>query len=379
VALLAGKGYANPEAGPVLERASLLGARVGDPAMLFYILWGSWAWRLVRSELNLCRDFARRILELAATQPDPSWTCEAHFIPQVVHFYAGEFPRSLEHAEASIRLFDPGACVRHTSGTGQDVRSGVLSFHALSLWALGYPEQALLQARQVVTISRPLNHPMSLSFAFHHCVWVMLYARLWEEAARVNAEANRVATEQGLALWVGSSTIHGGICDAQLGHVTDGLRRMREGFDRYVSTGARCVVPMYLTMIAEGSRMAGQHTEALEWIERSFRWAAEHNGQNHHLAETHRVHGDILLARDPAAVADAETSYERAIEVAREWQARSWELRAVMSLARLLRDQGRAVEARERLQAVFGWFTEGFATPDLVDAKKLLDEQATGS
>jgi tetratricopeptide (TPR) repeat protein len=368
VALLAGKGYGNPEAGPVLERAGVLGERAGDPATLFYILWGSWAWRLVRSELKLCRDFARSILGLASKQPDPSWTCEAHFVPQVVHFYAGEFPPSREHGEASIRLFDPAACVRHTAGTGQDVRSGVLSFHALALWALGYPDQALEQARGVVSLSRTLKHPMSLSFAFHHLTWVLLYARLWDEAAAVSAEANRVATHQGLALWIGSSTIHAGISEAQLGRVPEGLRRMRDGHELYVSTGARCVVPMYLTMIADGYRLAGQHAEALDWVERSFRFAADHDGQNHYLAENHRVQGDVLLAKDQTP--DAVACYERAAAVARDQQAKGWELRAVTSLAKARR----TAETKERLREVYGWFTEGFGTPDLLDAKKLLDE-----
>lgn len=271
-------------------------------------------------------------------------------------------------------MFDPAKCVQHMQGTGQDVRTGVLSFHGMSLWPLGHVDQGLARACEVIALSRTFNHPMSLSFAFHHGVWTMLCARLWEEALALAEEGLRLANEQGLALWMASDTAHVGACLMNLGKLEEGLKKLQAGFEGFAATGGRCAIPLYLTMLGEGHMRAGRFDQALEWIERSFGWAAEHDGQNHVLVETHRIKVEILLARNPTDASAAEASFTEAIRIAQSQQARSWELRALMSLARLRKSQSRSAEAREPLQQAFAWFTEGVDTPDLMDARQLLAE-----
>ena len=371
VSLLAARGYASQEAGTALERALELGERVADPATLFYIRWGVWARRLVRSDLKKCRESIEQLLNHADQQDDPSWFCEAHFAPEVVDFYAGDFSASRAHAEAAIERFDPEKCVAHAKGTGQDVRTGVLTFHGMSLWSLGEVDEALRQARHAIEVTRTLNHPMSLGFAFHHAGWVLLLARLWDELRAVADECHQLASDNGLALWESSSLFHRGLCEMHLGEIDSGLEQMHAGCEQFQNTGARCAVPLYFTMLGEGYRRQGDLDQALEWIESSFQWARDTDEQNFYLAETHRVQGDIFLLREE--VSTASENYRQALEIARSQSARSFELRAAMSILRLAqRDGDGEAAARQRLQGLYTGWESGLDTPDLIEARELL-------
>lgn len=374
VSMLASRGYGNPEAGPVFDRARELAERVGDPATQFYILWGMWAWRLVRSDLGECQRLYTRLLEIAAGQSDRSWTCEAHFAPQVVHFYSGRFGQSVEHAEQAIPLFDPIRSPQHAQGTGQDVRSGVLSFYAIGLWNVGRIDQALRQARELISVSRALNHPMSMAFAFHHAAWTMIYAGQWHEALALSEEGLRQAKDQGFALWIASNTAHIGACEVRLGRVEEGLRKLQEGCEGFWATGGRCMIPFYQMLVGDGFWRAGRWDDAQAWLEKSIATAADREGLNHALAEAHRLLGELHRARRPADEAAAEQCFERAAEIARTQQSRSFELRAILSLVRLRIAQSRSGEILERLQTFVATFTEGFDTPDLVEARQRLHD-----
>jgi predicted ATPase len=239
------------------------------------------------------------------------------------------------------------------------------------LWALGYPDQALARARQAIGIGREIQHPMSLSFALHHCVTMMLHARLWAEAAPLADEALRIATEQGFALWIGSSTYHRGICQFHLGDPA-GIGPMRQGLEAFAATGARLVVPSYYAMLAEAHLQTGDFATAARELDDAFRTAAEYSDQNQYLAELHRLRGELLRAQSPGQPAEAEACFQQARAVARAQQAKSFELRATLSLCRLWQQQGRRADARQELDSIFGWFTEGFNSPDLGAAKSLL-------
>ena len=373
VTLLAAHGYAAPGVGPVFDRAYELCRTAGDPVLLFYIAWGRWAWRIVRSELSLSRGLADEIFALAESLGDDGWRCEAHYVQQVAIHYSGDFALARRHGEESVARHDPQRCQLHAQGTGQDVRTASLSFLACSLWSLGYPDQALARARQAVDVGREIQHPMSLSFALHHCVTVLLHARMWKAAAPLADEALRIATEQGFALWTGSSTFHRGLCKFHLGDRA-GLDLMRQGLELFAGTGARVVVPSYHALLAEAHLQTGDHAAADRSLDEAFRTAAEYSDQNYYLAEMHRLRGELLRVQSPDQPAAAEASFQQACEVARSQQAKSLELRATVSLCQLYRQQGRSVDARQALDSILGWFTEGFETPDFVAATTLLRE-----
>ena len=372
-AILAARGYANPEAGPILDRARELGERVADAPTQFYILWGMWAWRLVRADLNICRELSDAIFNLAEQLEDSSFTCEAHFVPTVVNFYSADFEDSCKHAAQAIPLFDPEKCVQHIQGTGQDVRCGVLSFNGMSLWPLGLVDQAIARARESIELfKQDGGHPMSLAFAYHHGVWTLLYARQWEEANALAKEAEQQATDQGFALWLSSSRAHRGLCEMNLGNLESGLELLEEGYEAFLAPGGMCTIPQYMTDIAAGHLRAGNLEQAQAFVDMAFGCAAENDNLNHCLAETHRIQGEVFRSSKPEAPEAAEEQFLKAIEVAQSQKARSWELRATMSLAKHWQSGGNVEQAKTRLQAIYDWFHEGLHTPDLVDARELL-------
>jgi serine/threonine protein kinase/predicted ATPase len=371
VSLLAARGYACPEAGPVLARSRELGDLVADPVTRFFILWGTWAWRVVRSDLQMSTQLAADLIQLATQLDDPSWMCEAHFCVECDHFYHGRFAEACRHAEAAILLFNVERCRQHVAGTGQDVRAGVLAFHGNSLWPLGYPDQAVARARETVELFSKEGHPMTLAFGTHHATWVLMYARKWREALELAERAKQYAAEQGFTLWVSSSETHAGICQIHLGQLQDGLKRATAGVENFLATGANLGVPRYLTEIAAGHLEAGNFDEAQSYLDRAFRLADDCD-EKHCLAETHRIQGELLLARDPQAIDVADTELLKSIEVARLQKACSWELRTAMSRVRLHRGTERAAEAVSALRTIRSTFTEGFDTADLTDADILL-------
>ncbi len=371
VSLLAARGYACPEAGPVLARARELGDRVADPVTRFLILWGTWAWRVVRSDLQISTQLASDLSQLASQLDDPPWMCEAHFCVECDHFYHGRFAEACRHAEAAIPLFNAERCRQHVAGTGQDVRAGVLAFHGNALWPHGYPDQAVARARETVELFRKEQHPMTLAFGTHHATWVLMYARKWQEALELAERAKHYAAEQGFALWVSSGDTHAGICQIHLGQVPDGLKRATAGVEKFLATGANLGVPRYLTEIAVGYIKAGDFDSAQSYLDHAFQLADERD-EKHCLPETHRIQGELLLARDPQAIAAADAEFLYSIEVARSQQARSWELRTAMSRVRLHQGTAQAVETVSALRTLRESFTEGFETADLTDADSFL-------
>ncbi len=373
VALFSERGYATPEVGPIFERARTLCLDVGGPSRLFYILWGIWAWRIVRSELALCGQLAKEMLTLAESLNDDSFRAEADYLPQVNAHYGGDFVTARRHGEESIALQEPAGCRVHAQGTGQNCSVTARNYLAMTYWSLGHVDRGLALARETAALGKELGHPFTLSFAYHHIAQVLLCSRLWDEALALVEQALVLAEEQGFKFWYASATIHRGICLAQLGRSDEGLALMHSGLDAFKGSGASLVVPIYHAFLGDVYLRRGQHVEALKNLEESFAWANRF-GQLCHESETHRLKGEVLLAHSEPRQTEAETCFQQAIEVARRQQAKSWELRATMSLARLWSKQGRCAEARTALEAVSTWFTEGFDTPDLREAKAMLAE-----
>jgi predicted ATPase len=247
-----------------------------------------------------------------------------------------------------------------------------LSWLAHSQWLLGYPDQALHTSRAAVAWARELAHPFSQAFAlafasmFHH------FRRDVQSSQEFAAEAIALSTEQGFPYWAGEAAIYQGWAQAEQGQTREGIARIRQGLKLYRSTGAGAVVPLFLVILADSYQKVGHITEGLAALTEALALVAK-TGEGWYEAEIHRLKGELLLLQG-ADETEVERNFRQAIQVARQQSARSLELRAAMSLGRLWQKQGKREPARQMLEGIYRWFTEGFDTVDLRDAKELLDE-----
>jgi predicted ATPase len=286
--------------------------------------------------------------------------------------------------EHTIALYDPAQHHRlayHYGGIDPGV--GGFGVSAWALWLRGYPEQARAQSAKALDLARQLAHPFSLARTLHYDT-VVCQLRRNVPAVRAQADAAiTVATAQSFALARATGLIMRGWAIAVQEHSTEGLGQIRRGLDMYRATGATYQRPHYLTLLAEASGLLGQPEGGLAALDEALT-LMEQTGERYYEAELYRQRGELLLPRaaqrHPAQGSrephEAEACFQQALDVARQQQAKSLELRAAMSLARLWQQRGQRAEARELLAPIYGWFSEGFDTADLQEAKTLLDALA---
>jgi predicted ATPase len=374
-AYVASRGYAAPEVGPVFRRARALCERGGDPHQRFAIMWGNWAYHMSRGDFRLCLDLAAEVMELAERLNDPGLLMEALALPAVTRLYRADFAGARECLERALTNYeDRAACAYWLRYTGHD--AGVLhrAHLAVTLWHLGFSDRALQVSREACELSRQIGHPFSLCLALHCANWVLQLSRLAAEALAAAEEQMRLATEQGFPFWLATGTIYQGAALFLVGRLQEGLPAVLKGLDAYRATGT-AALPYYHSMLGDAYTQAGRFGQALCALDEGLA-IAEKNDERWQEAELHRQKGELFLAESPDQVGAAEDCFRQAIDTARRQQSRSWELRATMSLARLWQRQGRRDEARAELAAIYGTFTEGFTTPDLVDAAALLNSLA---
>jgi adenylate cyclase len=255
---------------------------------------------------------------------------------------------------------------------GSDAGVSALAYDACCLWCLGYPDQALKRSQEAVALARELDHTFSLVdvLCFAGCLFHGL-RRDAEELKEYAKELMPLSKGLGSLSFWGTGTCYRGQALTMLGHVQDGIAQMRAGIADRQSIDARCYSTGMLGALAEAQAMEGKPDEGLVTLDEALALVAE-TDERYFQAELHRLKGKLLLARGDKT--EAETSYRKAADVARAQQAKSWELRATTGLARLWQAQGRTDEARQSLAAIYHWFTEGFDTPDLLDASALLEE-----
>jgi predicted ATPase len=251
-----------------------------------------------------------------------------------------------------------------------DHRAMALAFLAPTLFALGYPDQARARRREALAYGKELAHPHSLALVLDELCEFHSVAHEWETVQDLAQALVALSTDQAFSHWLAAGHIHCGCALAELGQIEEGLAHYGRG-----CALRRVKIPLFLGALSEGHLRAENPTEALSLVEEALD-RVRLTGERWYEAELHRLRGDTLLALSPERVAEAEDCYQRALAVAREQEARLWELRAATELARLWRDQGRRADAHDLLAPVYGWFTEGFDTADLKDAKALLDELA---
>jgi predicted ATPase len=374
-AYIASRGYAAPEVGLVLRRARALCERVGTPPQLFALMLGIWEWHGVRSELRLCMDFAAEGMDFARRLNDPGMLMEALFTSGSNLLYRGDFAAARDCFATAVAEYDDRERTRNwATHSGHDAGVTCRSNLAVCLWHMGYPDQALQANREAVELARQIGHPFSLAYALHYTGWLSQNCRLGAEVRAAGEEEFRIATEQGFALWHASGTFYRGAGLVQLGKVEEGLPLLVKGLDGFRASGAELSLPFQLSTLGEAYTQAGRFEDARRTLDEGLA-LSEKNDERCQDAELHRLKGELLLAEAPDKASGAEDCFRQAIATARRQKSRAWELRATMSLARLWRRQGRRDEASATLAAVYGTFTEGFTTPDLVDAAAFLKHE----
>jgi predicted ATPase len=376
-ALMAGKGYADPEAVAALERANRLvteTAAVGTP-LHFSVLYGLWVSNHAAGAIATALEHAANFLSSAQLQPSSGPLLIGHRTLAHSLIYSGDHRAALEHAETAASLYRPDEHRDSAFRYGQDI--GVSAFVVLSwaLWHRGYPDQSARAVDRALAYSRQLGHAHTLAHAFGLAGRAAVFAR---DVATVCAYGNdcvTLANEHGFAAWAAVGRVHQGWADAQKGETTTGIARIRDGLAAAEATGTRLHTPLYLSLLAEALALAGKIEEGLVALDDALATAAD-SGAKGWDAEIHRLRGELTARLPHPDPAKAEESFRTALAIAREQGTRGYELRAATSLARLWREQGRRGDARNLLAPIYGWFTEGFDTADLKDAAKLLSELA---
>jgi len=282
----------------------------------------------------------------------------------------GELHLAREHLEKAISLYDPerDRPLGHVDA-GVNCRSWV----AYTLWTLGYPDQALKRINESLTLARGRSHPFSLAFAEMFAGFVHKFRREARAGQETAERVLAISVERGFTAFLGAATLMRGWAMAAQGRNEEGIAQIQEGLAGVRASGIELGRPPYHTALADACREAGRLDDGLAAVTEAQAVADQHEERAYE-PEIHRVRGELLLRQDHSNPAEAESCFQRAIEIARKQSAKSWELRATTSLARLLTKQGKRAEALAMLADIYGWFTEGFDTADLKEAKALLDE-----
>jgi len=290
-----------------------------------------------------------------------------------VLFFRGQPALAHTHHTQALALYNPQAHRVLTLRDGVDLGVGSHDYLARELWQLGYPDQALQSSQAALTLAQEVSHPYSLAFALTFSALLHQYRREVLAVHEQAAAAMTLATEQGYAQWLARSTALHGWALAIQGQGEVGLAEIRQGLAADLATGGTLYQPYSLGLLAEAHGAGGHPTEGLPLLAEALA-VMDTTGARFYAAELLRLKGTLLLQLAIPDTPQAEACFHRALEVARRQGAKSWELRAATRLARLWQQQGKRQEAYKLLAPLYTWFTEGFDTADLIDAKRLLDE-----
>ena len=372
-ALMITKGFAAPEVEQAYARARALCQRVGETPQLFSVLRGLWQFYNGRGEYQTARELGEQCLHLAQHGSDTARLLEAHHTLWTTRLLLGELPLAHAHLDQGMALYDPQQHRSLAVLYGHDPGVCCQGVAALTLWLLGYPDQALRQQHAAHTLAQELAHPPSLAFT-RMLAAIACQLRREAHAAHGHAEALiSLATEQGFALFLAMGGILRGGTLTALGQRGEQISQLHQDLAAVRETGTALWEPYFLALLAEAYEQDGQVEAGLTTLTEALA-AAHATGERWGEAELYRLRGELLLMPPGHDAHQAETCFQQALVLARRQQAKSWELRAAVSLARLWQQQRKRDEARALLLPVYGWFTEGLDTADLQEARALLDE-----
>ncbi|MCO5213798.1 MAG: hypothetical protein M9936_29215 [Caldilinea sp.] len=354
---------------PALERAAELAVELESGFQLFPILRGLVAQFLVRADFPAGMQQANRLLTMADVLRDEHLLALAHSSMGVLQFYTAEFEAGRSHLELAIaglsQTREPVGAYAH------DPYVSSLNHLALVLWSLGFPDQALARNLEALAIAEQMEHPPTLAHALEMAATIRCFRREWAASCAMAEAAMDLATRERLPFWLAVAATQRATALIELGRVTEGTRLMEENLAALEALGSNFALPQLLGDVAQARALTGDYGGALMLVDRALA-IGEETGERWWETELLRRRGDLLLAIQPCDEAGAEECYRRARELAQARQARSLELRACVSLGRLLLRQGNRAAAIGLVAPVYGWFAEGFATADLQDAAALL-------
>jgi predicted ATPase len=375
-ALMVLKGVGHPEVEQAYARARELCQQVGETPARFPVLYGLWRCYRARGVPQTARELGEQLLTLAAQQDDPALRLAAHAALGTTLYHLGAFAPARRHLAQGIAqhtlLPYRAPDVRYGEDPGEDC----YRFLAWTLWSLGYPEHALHRSHEARTLAQALDHPTTQAMALFGAARLRQIRREVSEARELAEALIAVSTEHGHAFYLALGTFLRGWALFQQGQHEEGLAQMHQGLVALRTVGAEVIRPSFLTLLAEAYGTVAQADQGLSLLAEA-RTIMDQNGQRYVEAELYRLEGALRLRQTVPEVSQAVRCFQQALSIARQQQAKSLELRAATSLARLWQAQGQPQEAYDLLAPVYGWFTEGFDTTDLMDARLLLDELHT--
>jgi DNA-binding SARP family transcriptional activator/predicted ATPase len=367
--------WAIPQGKKSINRARELCQQLGKTAQLSRVLGELAVYHYVRAEYQRALEFGSQALSLAEQANDPILVAEGHWYLGFLMFCLGDYTTARDHLEQVTSFYNPEQ--HHRSLVflrGVDAGLSALAYYACCLWCLGYPDQASRKSQEALALARGFDHPFTLADVLCYAGCLFNTTRRDAQALKEDADALiRLSHEKGIAGagWSGIGMCFQGEALAMLGQVQEAIPQIRQGMAVDQSDDVHLHILLALRSLAKAQARAGHTQTGLATLAEALT-VVEQTGERHWEADLYRLRAEMLLRQGNET--EAEASLQKAIEVARRQSARSWELRATIDLARLWQKQGRRDEARQVLAEIYGWFTEGFETPDLRQAKALLEE-----
>jgi predicted ATPase len=374
-ALQMAKGNAAPEVEDAYTRAHALCQQVGETPELVPILLGLFRFYGTRAQLHTARELGETLLRLAQWGHDPVLVVIAHYVLGQRWFWLGALPAARQHLEEGIARYTQDQSHAPVFRMGPHPDISCRYYAAVTLWLLGYPVQALARIHEALALAHELSHAFSLASARWWAAWVYQLRRDMPAVHEQAEAAVALSTEQGFPLWTAIGMSFRGWAVAMQGQSEAGMTQVRQGIAAWRATGAELVLPCLCTLLADVSDYLSHPEDGLQALAEAHTLVEQHEERLWE-AEVHRLRGVLLLRQTGTPQEKAEACFLQALDVARRQQAKSLELRAATSLERLWQQQGKRTEAHELLAPVYAWFTEGFDTTDLQEARALLEELA---
>jgi class 3 adenylate cyclase/predicted ATPase len=373
--LLATQGYAAPEVGETYTYARHLCQHLEDPQQLFSVLRGLWNYYLVRAEYQTAHALGEQLLTLAQQVQDTAMLVAAHRALGTTLAFVGVPASAHTHLTQGMVQYDLQQHRAYAWLYGEDAGVFCRSQGARTLWHLGYPDQALAWNEAAVMLAQQIAHPFSLSFALSAAAMFHQFRREVRLTHKRAEAAISLAKEQGFPHWIAHGSLLCGWALVQQGQAQEGIEQLHQGLIAHRATGAELLRPYFLSLLAEAQGTLGEPETGLAVLTEALT-LVDTTGESWYEPELYRLKGASLLQQSSDNSTEAETCFHHALDIARNQQAKSFELRTATSLARLWQQQGKCQEAHDLLAPVYNWFTEGFDTADLQDAKALLEALA---
>jgi len=372
--LMATNGYASPEVADSNARAHALADQVGDTEQRFTVRYREWAYHTVGGRTQDSRALGEAFLRHAECEGDPALILVGHRLLGTTCNIVGAFPAAHAHLKQTLALYDAAQHRTLAFRFAQDPQIACQTGLAQALWQLGYPEQAIRVSHDALANAQALGHINTLCFTLLFCsATLAVFCQQAGDISRHTRALMALSEEQGLALWRSYATVLDGWVQTLHGHAAQGLARMAEGLVATQATGAGVFRPFLLSLLAQAHAAYGQALDGVRVLDEAST-LVDAQGERFWEAEIYRLKGELTATCDvQKGTGGVEECLQQALSIARRQQAKSLELRTATSLARLWKSQGKRQAAYDLLVPVYGWFTEGFDTADLQEAKALLD------